>query len=209
MFQRDYILRLIEMMGDLARRVAELMDELDQLKLLDDKCREHCGMSFQALETLSVESLCDMLAPKPRWIASEMLWLRANMPGAQWDERNALLLKSLRLLCSLSDEGPLCEMRLPRMRDLKAELFPLLAYDDLMGCARFFSQGESYGDMEDALFQAWERADPWARPACAKEGAGLLRDAARADEKTLAFCGMTGHELRLSARELEEKTKEG
>ena len=210
MFHRDYILRLIQMTGDLARRVAELMDELDQLKLLDEKCREHCGMSLQALEELSTESLCDMLAPKPRLIASEMLYLRASLPGARWEIQEGLLLKSMRLLASLGDdEGPLCEARLPRMRELKAALLPLLGYDDLMACARFFSQGESYGDMEDALFQAWPAAPPADRPGCAAEGARLLREAAHANEKTLALCGMTSHELRLSAREMEEMGKEG
>ena len=203
MFQRDYILRLIEMMGDLARRVAELMDELDQLKLLDDKCREHCGMSFRALESLNVESLCDMLAPKPRWIASEMLWLRAALPNIHWEAKEALLLKSLRLLASLNDEGPLCEAFALRMREGKAALLPLLTYEDLMACALFFSQGESYGDMEDALFQAWDLAAPAEKPVW------LLRDAARADERALALCGMTRQELRLSAREMEEKGKKG
>ena len=38
MFQRDYILRMIEMMGDLMRRVKELMDELAQMRLLEERC---------------------------------------------------------------------------------------------------------------------------------------------------------------------------
>ena len=38
-FQRDYILRMIEMMGDLMRRVKELMDELARMRLLEEACR--------------------------------------------------------------------------------------------------------------------------------------------------------------------------
>ena len=37
MFQRDYILRMIEMMGDLMRRVKELMDELGIIDTDDDE----------------------------------------------------------------------------------------------------------------------------------------------------------------------------
>lgn len=205
MFQRDYILRLVEMMGDLARRVAELMDELDQMKLLDDKLRELCGMPLRAIEELSAESLCEMLAPKPRLFASETLYIRAMLTHADC-ERDALLYKSLRLLGTLHDEGPLCEARLARMRELKAATLPMLDGDDLMNCARFFSQAESYGDMEDAIFEALDRAaDDGARDGFASEGAAMLRAAAHADERTLAFCCMTGSELRESARELEQR----
>lgn len=210
MFQRDYILRLIEMMGDLARRVAELMDELDQMKLLDDHCREHCGMPVKALETLSVESLCDMLAPKPRLYASELCYLRAMLPSTQWEARDALLMKSLRLLTTLSDEGPLCEARLGRMRELKAALLPKLNAGELMACALFFAQAESYGEMEDTLFQSLEPGRGCEASAdYAWKGASLLRQAAHASDKALALCGMTSQELRLAARELEQWKNKG
>lgn len=207
MFQRDYILRMIQMMGDLARRVAELMDELDQLKLLDDDCREHCGMPLKALEALSADSLCDMLGAKPRLYASELLYLRAAAPSARWAEKDALLLKSLRLLNSLYAEGALCEARLSRMQALKQALLPSLSAADLMACARFFSEAESYGDMEDALFQAMALVSGDEGRTYAAEGAALLRQAALAGAGALAFCRMTRHELRESARELEQGIK--
>ena len=50
MFQRDYILRMIEMMGDLMRRVKELMDELARMRLLEEVCRRQCGLPLSALE---------------------------------------------------------------------------------------------------------------------------------------------------------------
>ena len=56
MFQRDYILRMIEMMGDLMRRVKELMDELARMRLLEEACRRQCGLPLSALETLSTEA---------------------------------------------------------------------------------------------------------------------------------------------------------
>ncbi len=82
MFQHDYILRMIEMMGDLMRRVKELMDELSQMRLMDEACRRHCGLPMGALEALSAESLVELLAPTPRLFASELLYTRAEaMPG--------------------------------------------------------------------------------------------------------------------------------
>lgn len=78
MFQHDYILRMIEMMGDLMRRVKELMDELSQMRLMDEACRRHCGLPMGALEALSAESLVELLAPTPRLFASELLYTRAE-----------------------------------------------------------------------------------------------------------------------------------
>lgn len=203
MFQRDYILRMIEMMGDLARRVAQLMDELEYLHQLDKESRLHCGLPLKALEELSFESLRDMLAPEARLYASELIYLRAMERSMQWEARDELLLKSLRLLATLSEEGVLCEVRAPRLRELKQQLLPLLTAEDLAACAMFFSSGGAFDEMEDALFQALERLpSPEERLALVGKGAELLRQAANATEETLAHCGMTREELLEAAEEL-------
>lgn len=203
MFQRDYILRMIEMMGDLARRVAQLMDELEYLHQLDKESRLHCGLPLKALEELSFESLRDMLAPEARLYASELIYLRAMERSMQWEARDELLLKSLRLLATLSEEGVLCEVRAPRLRELKQQLLPLLTAEDLAACAMFFSSGGAFDEMEDALFQAVERLpSPEERLALVGKGAELLRQAANATEETLAHCGMTREELLEAAEEL-------
>lgn len=203
MFQRDYILRMIEMMGDLARRVAQLMDELEYLHQLDKESRLHCGLPLKALEELSFESLRDMLAPEARLYASELIYLRAMERSMQWEARDELLLKSLRLLATLSEEGVLCEVRAPRLRELKQQLLPLLTAEDLAACAMFFGSGGAFDEMEDALFQAVERLpSPEERLALVGKGAELLRQAANATEETLAHCGMTREELLEAAEEL-------
>ena len=205
MFQRDYILRMIEMMGDLMRRVKELMDELAQMRLLDGASRKRCGLPLSALETLSAESLTELLSPTPRLFASELLYLRAMGLPAPWEEGRMLRLKSLRLLLTLEEEGPLCELRAPRVQALKLELADLLLPEDLMDCAAFLRQGGAYADMEDALFEAAERCSPQERAACVRKGVCMLREAARAPAQDLAFGRTSAHELRLSARELEER----
>ncbi len=208
MLQRDYILRMIEMMGDLMRRVGELLDELEQRKLLDGACRRHCGIPLKAVEALSAESLKELLAPTPRLFASELLYARATAFPKPLEDEEALLLKSLRLLVSLWEEGELCELRAARALEMKERLMPLLLPDDLMQCAVFFSRAGEYADMEDALFQAAELARGAERQAAAALGASLLREAAKAGEAALALARTSGHELREAARELEETAAE-
>ena len=203
-FQRDYILRMIEMMGDIARKVAQLMEELEYLHQLDDASRLHCGMPLKALEDLSHESLLDMMAPEPRLYASELLYLRAMERSVQWEYRDRLMLKSLRLLSSLTEESLLCELRAPRLKELKAAVLPLMSAQDLLQCARFFCEGDCYDEMEDALFQGVEVAqDEKSRRQLIEEGCYLLRQASlNAPDNALAFCRMTREELIQAAEEL-------
>lgn len=207
MFQRDYILRMIEMMGDLARKVAQLMEELEYLHQLDDASRLHCGMPLRALEELSHESLMEMMAPEPRLYASELLYLRAMERSVQWEYRDALLLKSLRLLSSLTEESVLCEIRAPRLVELKEAVLPLMTAEDLLQCARFFYEGDRYDEMEDALFQGVAAAQEEASYSLlVKEGCCLLRQASfNATDTALAFCCMTRDELNQAAEELTDK----
>ncbi len=205
MFQRDYILRMIEMMGDLMRRVKELMDELSQMRLLDGACRRHCGLPLHAVEALSADSLKEMLGPMPRLFASELLYARATRFSLAGEDEDALLLNSLRLLASLWEEGAVCELRAARLKQLKERLLSLLTADDLMLCAEFLFQADEYADMEDAIFQAIERGTAELCASIARRGEALLREAAKADERILALARTSGHELRESARELMER----
>ncbi len=210
-FQKDYILRMIEMMGDLMRRIMELMDDLDRMKLLEDACHRHCGISLEAAQGLTVRSLAALLPPMPRLMMSEILYIRAEGFPLPLEEQEDLRYKSLCLLASLYSEGPLCEARAQRLLELKAGLQGRLSPEVLMDCARFFFQAEAYGPMEDALFQAVEgtgaegeesqEADALGERIA--QGADLLRKAAASAPEALAFAGCTREELLLSARELE------
>ncbi|MDD3410929.1 MAG: DUF6483 family protein [Eubacteriales bacterium] len=200
-FERDYILRLIHMMGDLMRRVGELMDDLQRMHLLDDACRRLCGMTVETARSLSVQSLCELLGPMPRFLLSELLYLRATQTELSGEDRDELLEKALRLLASLHEESRLCELRAERLTRLKAATAERWDAQALMDCARFFAQSERYDEMEDALFQALEREEP---PQDDRgEAIRLLRRAAKASPQALALCRMTAQELRESAHELE------
>lgn len=67
-----------------------------------------------------------MLSPTPRLFASELIYLRATASPSLWEEGRMLRLKSLRLLLTLAQEGPLCELRAARVQALKLELMDLL-----------------------------------------------------------------------------------
>lgn len=202
-FERDYILRLIHMLGELMRRIAEKLDDRERRRMLDDACHTFCGMSLTAGEALTAESLAALLAPLPRLWMSELLADKARVCELAPGEAEELNLKALRLLASLHAETQLCDLRAPRLIELKQAAFAWLTADDLMDCARFFSQAERYDEMEDALFQALALETGEARERDRQEAIRLLRQAARADARTLILCRMTAEELRASAHELE------
>ena len=207
-FERDYILRLIQMMGDLMRRIAELMDDAEQNRLLDQTCRTLCGIPLATAEPLDFESLRDLLAPVQRFTLSELLFAKAeSVRRLPYGQRDEFSLKALRLLSSLWEEPRLCDLRARRLMDLKQAVFPSLTADDLLACARFFAQAEAYDKMEDALFQALALRDGAEWLSDAAEGAAMLRRAANATEQALIACGMTSAELRQSAHELETESR--
>ncbi len=218
-FQKDYIMRMIEMMGDLMRRISELLDDISRMRLLDDNCLRHCGISLETAEALAPDSLRALLPPVPRLMMSELLYIRATALPLPTDIQEALLRKCLHLLASLWTEGELCEIRCQRLLELQEPLLPLLTSGELMDCARFFGEAEAFGHMEDAIFRAVERAGeegtrdetPGAPPnAGAQElvaqGVAMLTTAAGAAPQALAFAGCTREELLLSAQELEERS---
>jgi len=202
-YQRDYILRLIHMLGELMRGIAKKLDDRERIQLLNAACREHCGMPLSTVEALSVESLLSLLPPLPRMVAGELLAGKAETCDLPYGEAEALQYRALRLLSSLYAEATVCQLRARKLIDLKQAVLPRLTAADLMDCARFFSQAEQYDEMEDALFEALPLENGEARERDRAEGAAMLRRAARATEKALAFCNMTAGELRLSAHELE------
>ena len=202
-FEKDYILRMIHMFGDLMRRILEKVDQKERAGMLNQASREYCGMALETGEALDVDSLLEMLAPIPRLMLSELLAAKAQAIDLPPEATAALQVKALRLLASLYEEGNLCELRAQRLMDLKSAVLPLLTAEDLMACARFFAQAERYDEMEDALFEALDRCGEQAREPYRREAIALLRNAAKADGQTLALCHMTDNELRQSAHELE------
>jgi hypothetical protein len=202
-FQRDYILRLIHMLGELMRRLAEKLDDRERRRMLDEFCLEQCGMPLATAESLTDESLRALLPPMPRMVLSDLMLGKAEYVALPYGDADALKVKALRLLASLYGETRLCDLCAEKLTRLKRDVLTLLAAPDLMDCARFFATAQRYDEMEDALFQALPLETEAVRECDREEAICLLRVASRANEFTLVQCRMTSHELRESARELE------
>ncbi|MEG0493665.1 MAG: DUF6483 family protein [Clostridia bacterium] len=205
MFQRDYVLRMIEMMGDLMRRLKELLDQHAQMRLLDEACRRHCGIPLETLQRLSAESLMELLAPMPRFFASELLRVEALAVCLPEEEEEAQRLMSARLLASLWEEGQVCELRALQLKQMKAQLLPKLTAKDLMNCAEFFFQGGLYDEMEDAVFQAFDISNSAERKCYGERGNSLLLFAAQAQAMEARPIQPSSQELRDAAQELAQK----
>ncbi len=205
-YQRDYILRLIHMLGDMMRRLFDLLDDHQRFRLLDKTCREHCGMPLETAESLTTESLFSLLSSMPRFVLSELLAAKAEVATLPIGEAETLQYRALVLLASLHDETQLCDLRAQKLIALKRAVFPQLTPQDLMNCAHFFATAEQYDEMEDALFQAIALETGERRAQDRMEAALMLRRAAKATSRTLALCRMTADELRLSAHELETQS---
>ena len=186
------------------RRLAEKLDDAEREAMLEGESRRLCGVPFHTGETLDEESLTELLPPVPRFMMSELLYVKAKATSRlPYGEAEALLRKALRLLSSLHGEPRLCDLRAERLVELKDGLAGALAADDLWACACFFAQAERYDAMEDAIFQTLDALPPAERAVRRAEGSQMLRRAAKASEQALALCGMTAAELRESAHELE------
>lgn len=176
-FQRDYILRMIEMMGDFLRRLGDMIDEKERLHELDALCREHCGLPLDTARNLTDESLRELLTPQARFVLSEIMYLRARALIAKDEQEQADLLKSARLLLTMTDDISLCAERAERLKELLAACQDALLPDDYINAARFFMTGEHYDDCEDAIFMAADAAGSADdRHYCILQGLALLSD---------------------------------
>ena len=158
-FQRDYVLRLIEMMGELFRRLGDLIDEKEQVELLDQACREQCGFSLEAACALSEQTVEELLPPQGVLMLSELTYAHAMVLAREGEKKQTLLLRTLRLLSSLYEEEVLCNERSQRLYELMEACEDDLTADDYLRCARFFMAGEHFDHGEDALFLAMDVAD--------------------------------------------------
>lgn len=173
-FQKDYVLRMIEMMGDFMRRIGEMLDDMHRLRLLDDACREHCGMDLEAAGKLSVESIIDLLAPQPRLMMAEILYIQALQTSMPEETREQLMYRCSRLLLSLREESLLCELRWERLNACITDVGPLFTPRDRMDAAAFLIQAEQFGLGEDQLYESLDEASLEEYPQLLAQGQRLM-----------------------------------
>jgi hypothetical protein len=206
-FQKDYVLRMIEMMGDFMRRIGEMLDDMHRLRLLDDACREHCGMDIGAAGKLSVESIIDLLAPQPRLMMAEILYIQAMQTSMPDEMREQLLYRCARLLLSLREESLLCELRWERLNACILEVGPLFTPRDKMDSAVFFMQAEQFGLGEDQLYESLEEASLKEYPQLLKEGQELMESCLRLPKNRLELGGLPYPEVLESIETLKKRSE--
>lgn len=206
-FQKDYVLRMIEMMGDFMRRIGELLDDMHRLRLLDDACREHCGMDLNAAGRLSVESIIDLLSPQPRLMMAEILYIQAMQTSLPDDTREQLLYRSARLLLSLREESLLCELRQDRLMYCLQEASGLFTPRDRLDAAAFFMQAEQYGLGEDQLYEALDEASLEEYPQLLQEGQRLMENCLAVPKSRLEIGGLPYPEVLESLETLKRRSE--
>jgi hypothetical protein len=204
-FQKDYVLRMIEMMGDFMRRIGEMLDDMHRLRLLDDACREHCGMDLNAAGKLSVESIIDLLAPQPRLMMAEILYIQAMQTSLPDETREQLLYRCARLLLSLREESLLCELRWERLNDCITEVGPLFTPRDWMDTAAFFIQAEQFGLGEDQLYESLDEASLEEYPQLLAEGQKLMEGCLNLPKSRLEAGGLPYPEVLESINTLKKR----
>lgn len=204
-FQKDYILRMIEMMGDFMRRIGEMLDDMHRFRLLSDACREHCGIDLDAAGKLSVESLVELLAPQPRLMMAEILYIQAMQTSLPEETREELLYRAARLLFSLREESLLCELRHERLMECMGEARALVTPRDRMDAAAFLAEAERFDGAEDQVYQALAEAEAGAYPALLYEGTALMESLLAVPQKRLQEGGLPLKEVLESIATLKKR----
>lgn len=199
--QRDYVLRLIEMMGEFFRRLAQITDEWEKGRELNESCRDQCGLSLDAAIALSDDTLMGLLPPRALLTLSELFYLKAKSIAMDEMERDQLYLRTLRLLSSLYEEETLCEARCLRLRELMDHCCDAMMTEDYLSCARFYLAGGYLTDCEDAVFMAVELTrDP---DFCIQQGREMLASMLLLPESTMISGGMNRDDVMQAIEDLE------
>lgn len=163
-FQKDYVLRMIEMMGELMRRICAISREVDARHELDEISQKACGMPIFMLKTGDPETLVNLMAEPQRFLAAELLLIDIEISKRTQteDELLPLKLQILALLASLTEPDymlPSCDHAAKIMEETLDEM----PVDTLTHIAELFERGGQYAACEDALFAAYE-IDPGVHP---------------------------------------------
>lgn len=205
-FQRDYVLRIIEMMGDFFRKIGERMDRREQLQALDEMCRDQCGLSLKAAFALKEETVQDLLPEQTRFMLSEITYLQSMLLSDE-DARQAHFLRALRLLSALWEEENICEARYGRLLELMESCDAELQAQDYLNCARFLMAAEKLDDGEDAIFHAVEMAQEDEKREYIISGKALLIGLLSFSDRALILGGLPRDEVFQAINDLEKWEK--
>lgn len=156
-FQRDYVLRMIEMIGELFRRILATVDDVDAIKELDEIANKACGLPLAMLRGGDAAMLADTLEEPQRFLAAELLRIATRIDSRTQTDDALLPLyaQTIAILSGLRDP----DYAIPaadRVALILRERLTDLPTDSLLRAAALLEHAGLYADAEDALFAAME-----------------------------------------------------
>lgn len=154
-FQRDYILRMIEMLGEFMREILDLARDADAQAELDEVSRKASGMPLKLLKTAGVPTLESILSPEQRYLCAELLLLSAQVDARTRpdDETTPTRAQALMLFCTLQSPD-FVPRACSHARMVMEPMLDALAPQELLALAGLFERGGDYAAAEDALYAA-------------------------------------------------------
>ncbi len=163
-FQKDYVLRMIEMMGELVRRICSIAREADARAELDEISQKACGMPMSLLATGDPGTLTDLLGEPQIYLAAELLLIEVEIASRKETEDMLLPLRiqALALFSSLKEPDYMIPAS-DHARRVMEDALDQLPLESLLGIVPLFERAGQYAAAEDALFAAYEM-DPAVKP---------------------------------------------
>ncbi|HIT68849.1 MAG TPA: hypothetical protein IAC36_02980 [Candidatus Aphodomonas merdavium] len=157
-FQRDYVLRMIEMMGEFARRLLDMAREEDARIELDQVSRRACGMPLAMLKKTDVQTLQTLLSEPQRYFSAQLLLLSCEIDArtSASEELAPTRAQALALLSTLEDPDYVPNACALARRTMEP-LLDFLSPPELLCAAALFERGDDYAAAEDALYESGDR----------------------------------------------------
>lgn len=154
-FQRDYVLRMIEMLGEMMRRIKAIAREADAYGELEEVAQKACGLPMSMLETGAPDMLRELMDEPQRFLAAELLLIDVEVKARTRTDEALLPLRTqaLALYSSLKEPDYLFPAT-SRVSGLLAQALDQLPVEILLSTASALERGSQYATAEDALFAA-------------------------------------------------------
>lgn len=152
-YEKDYILRLIQLMGEFLRKLKEAASDVLFDAGLDLFLRENAGISLPAADALDAPSIIGMTTLRGRLAVFLGLVSRAERGGIDAQDWQV---KALRLLISLREEDEVCRALEDEIYTLLKETADVLDTPCMLAAAEMLRSAGRYDRMDSAAFFLWE-----------------------------------------------------
>ena len=152
-YEKDYVLRLIQLMGEFLRHLKHAASDALFDAGLDLFLREQAGLSLRTADALDAPSILAMTDLRGRLAVAMGLKARAERGGPDaldWQ------MKALRLMVSLKEEPEACRALQEDIYELLKLSADLLDSRAMMDAAECLREAGRYDRMDSAAFFLWE-----------------------------------------------------